>query len=267
VAIQTLSEFCGGTLQGGAVGSRELVFLPGCKAAPEVHLQINTAASITLIAQCLIPTSLTAFEPVLMRFAGCATDTAFAPPLDYFRYVFVPLLQRVGIGVNTHIARRRYYPPGGAQVTIEVKPAKPRALIATTRGELRKIRIFSTAASILEPRKVAERQIEGASRLLGQVAIAPESSIEYASSLSAGSAICIVAEFEAGPLGASALGARGKLAEQVGEEAARDLLTDLKAPVCLDQYMADQALLYMALADSRSCITVTDLTDHSRTNM
>ena len=167
VAIQTLSEFCGGTLQGGAVGSRELVFLPGCKAAPEVHLQINTAASITLIAQCLIPTSLTAFEPVLMRFAGCATDTAFAPPLDYFRYVFVPLLQRVGIGVNTHIARRRYYPPGGAQVTIEVKPAKPRALIATTRGELRKIRIFSTAASILKPRKVVERQIEGGISTVG----------------------------------------------------------------------------------------------------
>ena len=29
VAIQALSEFCGGTLQDGAVGSRELSFLPG----------------------------------------------------------------------------------------------------------------------------------------------------------------------------------------------------------------------------------------------
>jgi RNA 3'-phosphate cyclase len=227
----------------------------------------NTAASITLIAQCLIPAFLSSSEPVSMRFTGGATDTPFAPPLDYFRYVFVPLLQHVGIGVNTHVARRGYYPPGGAQVTIEVKPAKPRALIATTRGELRKICILSTAASILKPHQVAERQIEGASRPLGRAAIAPESSIEYASSLSAGSAICIVAEFEAGSIGASALGARGKPAEQVGEEAARDLLTDLKVPAFLDRYMADQALIYMALADGRSCITVTDITDHSRTNM
>ena len=145
-----------------------------------------------------------------MRFAGGATDTAFASPVDYFQYVFVPLLHRVGISVNSHIARRGYNPPGGAQVTIEVKPAKPLALIATTRGELRKIRIFSTAASILKPRKVAERQIEGASRLLGRVAITPESSIEYASSLSAGSVICIVTEFDAGPIGASALSVPGK---------------------------------------------------------
>lgn len=267
VATQALSEFCGGTLQGGAVGSRELSFFPGRKRTPEIHLQINTAASITLIAQCLIPAFLSASEPVSMRFAGGATDTAFAPPLDYFRYVFVSLLQRVGIGVNTRVARRGYYPPGGAQVTIEVKPAKPQALSSTARGELRKIRMLSSAASILKSHKVAERQLEGASRLLGQAAITPESSIEYASSISAGSALCIVAEFEAGSIGASALGARGKLAEQVGEEAARDFLIDLNAPACLDRYMADQVLLYMALADSRSCVTVTDVTDHSRTNM
>jgi hypothetical protein len=44
-----------------------------------------------------------------------------------------------------------------------------------------------------------------------------ESSVEHASSISAGSSLCIVAEFETGPIGASASGARGKLAEQVGE--------------------------------------------------
>ena len=38
-----------------------------------------------------------------MRFTGGATDTPFAPPLDYFRYVFVPLLQHVGLlaGIST----------------------------------------------------------------------------------------------------------------------------------------------------------------------
>jgi len=267
VAIQALNEFCGGTLQGGEVGSGELVFFPGSKTAQEAHLKIGTAASITLIAQCLIPGFLSASEPVSMRFAGGATDTAFSPPLDYFRYVFVPLLQRVGIGIESTVARRGYYPPGGAEVTIAVRPSKPRALIATKRGELREIRILSSAASILRPRKVAERQIEGASQMLGTVPMFPEPRVEYASSVSAGSAVCIVADFETGPIGASALGARGKLAEHVGEEAARQFLAELDSQSCLDRHMADQVLPYMALSDGAGCVTVSEITNHCRTNM
>jgi RNA 3'-terminal phosphate cyclase (ATP) len=267
MATQALSQFCKGTLQGAEVGSAELSFFPGGKTAPDLYLEINTAASITLIAQCLIPAFLSGSEPISIRFAGGATDTAFAPPLDYFQHVFVPLLRRVGVDVNTHVARRGYYPPGGAQVKIEVKPAKPRALIATTRSELKKIRILSSAASILKPRKVAERQIEGASRRLSSMAMVPEPSIEYANSVSAGSAVCIVAEFETGCIGASSLGARGKLAEQVGEDAARQFLAELDSTACFDRHMADQVLPYMALADSGSRVTVTGVTDHCRTNM
>jgi len=267
VAIEALSTFCGGTLQGGDVGSEELTFFPGGKTATDLDLQIHSAASITLIAQCLIPAFLSASATVSMRFAGGATDTAFAPPLDYFRYVFVPLLQRVGVGVKTTVARRGYYPPGGADVTIEVRPARPRAVIATKRGELRKIRILSSAASILRPRKVAERQIEGASRVLHAEASVPEPSVEYANSISAGSAVCIVADFETASIDASALGARGKLAEEVGEEVARQFLAELDSPACLDRHMADQVLPYIALANSGSCVTVSRVTDHCRTNM
>ena len=236
-------------------------------AARELCLEIATAASITLIAQCLIPAFLAAPKPLRTRFAGGATDTAFAPPLDYFRYVFLPPLRSVGIDVITHVTRRGYYPTGGSDVTIEVEPAKPRPIIAIQRGELRRIRILSSAAAILKRRQVAERQIEGALPLLASVAAVPETSVEYADSVSAGSAACIVAEFEASSIGASALGARGKLAEQVGEEAARQFLTVLESPACLDPHMADQVLPYMALAASGSRVTVTDITAHCRTNM
>jgi RNA 3'-phosphate cyclase len=266
-AIQAVSEFCGGTLKGDQVGSRELTFSPGSAATREICLKIGTAASITLIAQCLIPAFLSASEPVRMRFSGGATDTAFAPPLDYFRYVFLPLLRSVGVCVTTDMARRGYYPTGGSEVTIEVEPAKPKPIIAIRRGELRKIRIFSSASSILEQRRVAERQIEGALRLLRSGAVVPETSIEYSNSVSAGSAACIVAEFETSAIGTSALGARGKLAEQVGEAAARQFLAVLGSAACLDRHMADQVLPYMALAGSGCRVTVAEITAHCRTNM
>ena len=58
VAIKAVSDFCKGTMQGGEVGSGALSFFPGDKTAPEAHLKIDTAASVTLIAQCLIPAFL-----------------------------------------------------------------------------------------------------------------------------------------------------------------------------------------------------------------
>lgn len=202
-----------------------------------------------------------------MAFSGGATDTAFAPPLDYLRYVFLWFMQRIGIGVSVNEARRGYYPRGGAEVTIEVEPAKPKAIRATERGGLRGINMLSSAARMLRQRNVAERQLEGALRRFASAPFTPKTSIEYAQSISAGSALCIVAEFDRSAIGASALGARGKMAEQVGLEAAEQFLAEFDSIGCLDSHMADQILPFMALAGRSSCVTVTSITDHCRTNM
>jgi RNA 3'-phosphate cyclase len=267
VAVRALAELCGGSVQGAEVGSRELVFRPGRVSAKEIPVQIGTAASITLIVQCLIPAILLTHGTTRIAFLGGATDTAFAPPLDYVREIFLWFLRRIGIVVNANVAKRGYYPRGGSEVEVEIAPARPRPIIATERGRLREIRILSSAASVLRQRKVAERQIEGAVAALGTLPIAPKTNIEYASSHSAGTAMCIVAEFEKTVVGASALGARGKMAEKVGVEAAGNFLAEFNSTGCLDRHMADQILPYMALAPMASRVTVTEVTEHCRTNM
>lgn len=267
VAVQALAELCGGSVQGAAIGSRELTFRPGGTAARDISVRIDTAASITLIAQCLIPAVLSAPGAVRVTFSGGATDTAFSPPFDYVREVFLWFLRRTGIAVNAEIARRGYYPRGGAVVAVEIAPARPHPLIATERGALKEIRVVSSAASVLRQRKVAERQIEGAALVLGSLPIAPKTNAEYARSMSAGSALCIVAEFERTVVGASALGARGKMAEQVGREAGEQFLAEFNSPGCLDRHMGDQILPYMALAGRGGRVTVTGISEHCRTNM
>ncbi|HXZ87473.1 MAG TPA: RNA 3'-terminal phosphate cyclase [Candidatus Binataceae bacterium] len=267
LAVRALAELCGGSVEGAEVGSRELVFRPGRMAAKEIAVQIGTAASITLIVQCLIPAIHLTQRTTHIVIRGGATDTAFAPPLDYVREVFLWFLRRAGVAVNISAAKRGYYPRGGAEVEVEIAPARPRPIIATERGRLKEIRVLSSAASVLKNRKVAERQIEGAVAMLGALPIAPKTSIEYASSHSAGSAMCIVAEFEKTVVGASALGARGKMAEKVGLEAAENFLAEFNSTGCLDRHMADQILPYMALAPTASRVTVTEVTEHCRTNM
>ncbi|GAI51858.1 unnamed protein product [marine sediment metagenome] len=63
------------------------------------------------------------------------------------------------------------------------------------------------------------------------------------------------------------LGKLGKRAEDVGKEAALELLKEQKSQACLDKHLADQILPYLALAKNKSSITVSEITNHCRTNI
>ncbi len=73
---------------------------------------------------------------------------------------------------------------------------------------------------------------------------------------STGCGIALWAETTAGlTLGGNALGQLGKPAERVGEEATRMLLRELQGKGAVDSHLADQLLVWMALADGPSEIT------------
>lgn len=267
LAVRALAEFSRAGLKGDRVGSRELEFRPGNFLVQNLRIPIATAASITLMLQALMPAALSAPRPVTIVFDGGATDTAFSPTLDYFRHVFLWFMRAMGVDPRIDVARRGYYPPGGARVTATIEPARPRPLRLTSRGALRAVTIFSSAAEILGARDVAQRQAASAAGVLAHLAVPIETRIGYEPSLSAGSSLCAVARFENALAGADALGARGKTAEQVGTEAAGGLLRELAAPGCLDRHMADQILPYLAIAAGGSEVSVCELTEHCRTNM
>jgi RNA 3'-phosphate cyclase len=267
LGLQALARLCDGRLEGGAVGSREIAFYPGRLSARSLTIKIGTAGSITLIIQTLLPVALGASMPLAIELEGGATDTAFAPAFDYLRYVFLWLLGRMGADVEVSVNRRGYYPRGGAAVSVTIRPSRLKPIALAERGALRKVSVISHAAGVLKARRVAERQIEGAMGALGSLPRAADSTIDYAPSVAAGSSVCIVAEFEHTVIGADSLGARGKLAEAVGRDAALEFARELESTACLDRHMADQILPYMALAAGGSCVTVSELTAHCRTNM
>ncbi len=267
LGLQALAQLCAGRLEGGAVGSQEIAFYPGQLSGRSLTITIGTAGSITLIVQTLLPAALGAAMPLAIELQGGATDTALAPAFDYLRHVFLWFLERMGARVEVAVNRRGYYPRGGAAVSVAIRPSRLEPIALTERGGLRRISVISQAAGVLKARRVAERQIEGAIGAMGSLPCVPEGVIDYAPSVAAGSSVCIVAEFEHTVIGADSLGARGKLAEVVGREAALAFAPELQSSACLDRHMADQILPYMALAPGSSCVTVSELTAHCRTNM
>ncbi len=266
-SVRALAQLCEGRLEGDRVDSCELLFSPQRIAARDLRLKVETAGSITLMLQALLPAVVAARAPITIEFEGGGTDTARAPTLDYFQQVFLWFLRRMGIEVELNLLSRGYYPRGGAAMRVEVAARKPDRLEFRDRGPLKQVTLFSQAAKVLKLRRVAERQIEGALGVLDALHAPVQSNVEYEPSFSAGSSLCIVAEFANTVIGSDSLGARGKRAEEVGKEAADGFVEQFQGSACLDCHMADQILPYLALAGDRSSATVSEVTTHCQTNM
>jgi RNA 3'-phosphate cyclase len=267
LGARALAELSRGSLEGAHVGSTDLVLRPGTSWVSDLRLRIETAGSIPLILQTLVPASLGGSNPLTVAFEGWATDTPLAPPLDYLRNVFVWFLERMGIGVEITVSRRGYYPKGGARLSVRIVPAGPKPVALAERGPLKTISLISQASESLRIRRVAERQLDGALEVLGPRLASRECAADYAPSISPGSSICIVGKFDNSVVGADCLGAPGKRAEEVGRAAAAEFLREIESGACLDRHMADQILIYMALAGEQRSATVSEITNHCRTNM
>ena len=273
LGLQALARLCRGKLEGGAQGSTDIKFFPGPIEGGELPVRIPTAGAITLVLQLLLIPALYADRPVTVFFEGGATDTFFAPTIDHFRFVFLEILKKMGPTVTMDIERRGFYPKGGARVRAVILPCRTlMPLSIMERGGLQRIEIVSGAGSQLKTRRVAERQAEAAMGLLWHQAPADlgevHQEIAYYDSLNPGTQINIRAEFENAVIGADQLGRLGKRAEDVGRDAADQLLNEVAdKDACLDRFAADQILPYLALAGAESTVSVSAVTDHARTNM
>ncbi|TET84084.1 MAG: RNA 3'-phosphate cyclase, partial [Candidatus Nealsonbacteria bacterium] len=169
--------------------------------------------------------------------------------------------------VEINILERGYYPEGGAKIEVAIYPSKLKNFHLTERGKLQKILVISGSSEFLKNKKVAERQLAGVREILGKLKLPMEEKVEYYKSQCPGSQICLAALFENTVIGTDNLGKLGKRAEDVGKEAALELLKEQKSQACLDKHLADQILPYMALAPGKSQVTVSEITNHCKTNI
>ncbi len=268
IGLRALRELCEGRLQGDSVGSLEIAFYPGRIEAKALNIQIPTAGSVTMVMQTLLLPALSAPGRVTVNFHGGGTDTFFSPSIDYCRSVFFKILQRLGMITETKVINRGFYPKGGARVRFETLPGHPRNWNCSERGELREITIISGASDKLKGASVAERQAKSAEeKLKSELALPIERKIEYSDTLSAGSFINIVADFKYTTVGSDALGQRGKRAEVVGDEAAVEFLKEFNSGACLDKYAGDQIVPFLSLAEGNSEVTISEIREHTTTNI
>ncbi len=289
--IKALEELCNAKTEGASLGSTYLKYLPGKIAAKPISIDIQTAGSIPLFAQAVLVPSLFADGIVEFKITG-GTEGKWAAPIDYFREVFLPHIQKFA-KIECKTLKRGYYPKGQGLVELEVIPflevydyetfdeflkkiaEEIKPIVLVDRGELVQIKGVSHASRDLEHAQVAERQAKSAEVTLQKINCPIRISIEYHETPSTGSGITLWAIFAKNNeinsnnpirLGADALGERGKRAEDVGIEAAHQMLKELHSTACVDRHLQDQLLPYMALAPG-SKILVSEITNHTHSNI
>jgi RNA 3'-terminal phosphate cyclase (ATP)/RNA 3'-terminal phosphate cyclase (GTP) len=261
--VRAVAQVCGARLEGDRLHSTDLVFRPGPLGPPEhLRVDVGTAGAVTLVLQALLIPLAVADRPTEITVTG-GTHVLWAPTTDYLRQVTGWFLGRMGLRLGFLDVRPGFYPKGGGRIDVRVTPGGLAPLNLAEPGERTGISALSLASQGLSRSRVAERQIDGVYGVLN----ATRGSFDYGPTRSPGTAVLVTAEYENCRLGASNLGERGKRAEKVGRECARELDRLMKTGACLDPHMADQILPFLALAGGESCVRVAEVTGHCRTNV
>jgi len=267
MGIKAAKELCNAKVSGLSESSMEVEFTPGKLKAENKRIDIGTAGSISLLLQTLIPLMVFAKDKAELEIIG-GTETKWSPTIQYTKYVKFPLLEKMGASLNLEILKHGYYPKGGGKIVVKSEPVKKlRPIVCLERGKIEKIFIESVTGNI--GRDVAERQGKSALTSLHLKYPKTEISLNYknVNALSAGTSVTCFSVCQNSILGSSSLGQLGVKAEVVGSSAAEELLKSTGSSVAFDKYMADQILLYLALANGESRITIEKITDHCLTNI
>jgi RNA 3'-terminal phosphate cyclase (ATP) len=198
------------------------------------------------------------------------THVAWSPPFHYLEKVYLPTLRRMGFQARVEIERWGWYPIGGGVMTALITGIGHDAPDAagvdlTGRGDLKTLRGTSALSNL--PRHIAERQKHQVEKVLGREGFDPQVAIVEAPSRGRGSLVFLLAEFDHVRAGFTSLGRRGKPAEKVAEEACADFLHYYQSGAAVDQHLADQLIVPMALAEGRSSFTTCRITRHLLTNV
>jgi RNA 3'-terminal phosphate cyclase (ATP) len=262
-AAMTLGE---AQVNGNVVGSRELVFSPSTYAVRDLTIDIGTAGSTSLVLQTLhLPIALHAKNPVHLVLTG-GTFNPKAPAFPFLDMTWRAHLAALGMPLDLTMPSAGFYPRGGGRLEAWIEPAKPNAIEQTTRAELRTVRGIAGVSNLRED--IARRMRNRAIERLSAHGISAEVDLVTWPSLGQGAAIALTAEYDdAVPATFVGLGERGKTSEAVSDDAVDQLLAfESIAHAAVDPHSADQILLPLALAPGRSEFTVSEVTEHLRTN-
>ncbi|MHA1126400.1 MAG: RNA 3'-terminal phosphate cyclase [Candidatus Heimdallarchaeota archaeon] len=272
--IKTIGEMCNARIESVSVGSKEIQFFPGEIKGGEYKVDVQTAGSLTLLLQAIIPVAIHAPDTVKLLMKG-GTDVAWSPPFDYMRYVYVPMMEKLGLNITLCVGRRGHYPKGGGALSCDIEPLlRMKPIIFKFDDPFSVDCICGRAHAVKLPPAIADRMINSAMKELEKnnykIGVIESECPEpkYDTHIAPGTGIILWSCNNHGTiLAGDCLGKKGLPAEEVGKIAAKNLIEQLKTKKPIDYHLADQLIIWMGLSDFPSVIETTKITSHTLTNI
>lgn len=265
-AVQAAAALCAAAVEGDALGSSTLTFLPRQPVQPgSYRFDVGTAGATTLILQTILPPLVETVETSWVTLTG-GTHAPWSPPYHYLERVFLPAVSQLGWRVQLTLKRWGWYPRGGGKVLATVHPPvmPPGEVNWRERGSLRHLWVLSATSNL--PAHIRQRQARRARQRLKEAGLAPtEVALIDAPSPGVGTCVVVAAAYDNGWGGSVALGKKGKPAEQVAEEAVAEFLTFHNSGGALDPRLADQVIVPLLWRVPEWAFTTSHATNHLRT--
>ncbi|WP_221794483.1 RNA 3'-terminal phosphate cyclase [Oceanobacter mangrovi] len=256
------AAICAGTLRGDEPGSDWLEFEPAPVKGGLYEFAISTAGSTALVCQTVLLPLVLASEPSTAEFRG-GTHNGLSPSVDFLRQSFLPLLQTMGVTTRLSLHRHGFMPAGGGHWTLEIVPVQQ---LVPLQLEHVVPAVADPVAVVCQnqlPRNIAERQLTELKRRLGMDLV---TTVEFVDALGAGNMLALEVALPEFVQRFELPAAMGSSAEKIARRLAGFYRKWQHSNVAVDEYLADQLLLPIALAGAGR-FTTTAPSLHTRTNI
>lgn len=134
MVTNTLARLCHAAVTGGSLRSTEVAFdppcgdavapTPGADTVTSFRIDTDTAASVTLIVQAVLPLLVlqSGQDRVSVVDITGGTHVAFSPPLDFLRHVLMPHLSSMNVQARITSFTKGFYPVGRGGIQLVVQP-------------------------------------------------------------------------------------------------------------------------------------------------
>ena len=268
--LRAIAELCDGALEGATENSREFILEPG-RSLRGGHFawDIGTAGSATMLALGVLPIACLAPSPLTARITGGVFQD-FAPSPFHLQHVLFPLLAKMGIDAELEVVRPGYVPAGGGEIELRTNPGRLplRPICLVEPGTVEEVAGVALASRLAE-RHVADRMASACEERLRSARLGATIDRKYDESAAhAGASLAAWVKTSTDcRLGADRAGAPRRASEAIGRHVASALLADIRSGATVDRHLADQLVVFAALARGTSAWIVPRWTEHLDTNL
>ena len=278
LGLKLLSDLSNSNLSACKIGTQELSLIPNIKneVKGKTSININTAASIGLLLQpiqiaCL---GFKKTDKIEIKISGGGTFGKWAPSLNYLKAVNYKIFEVSGLKIKIDILKHGFYPKGGAQVNCHIY-LPPKTLNPINLTELGKIDIIHGDIVITNQLRRNRDNIGTRIRKTIQQRLKKDLNLEtdikftWVDSISPGVGVSLWAQSDTGSIISSGtiLGDKKTSSEKLGNIAAQKIISYIQNKIPVDNYLSDQLIPLMGFIEEKSCIKVSEITNHTKTNL